>query len=56
MSSLNPVDTLAEDLILAALDIHSGNSEDALEKLVEIISLLQTASALHQKEVGVTIQ
>jgi hypothetical protein len=56
VASLNPAERLAEDLILAALDIQSGSSQSALERLVEIINLLQTASAVYQKEVGVTIQ
>jgi hypothetical protein len=52
----NQIDDLTSKLILAALDIQSGSSEDALVKLVDIISVLQTATAIVQMEQGVTIQ
>lgn len=52
----NQIDDLTSKLILAALDIQSGSSADALVKLVDIISVLQTATAIVQMEQGVTIQ
>lgn len=51
----NQIDDLTSKLILAALDIQSGSSEDALVKLVDIISVLQTATAVHQLEQGQVI-